>query len=129
MTARTQKMLMWIGGGALAVVAIAAIAKSATATPPPATPAAVPPGTPVTNLVKGQKYTFAAVLPSPNTDEATLVAQLTSAGWGGVTVFMLGGGLNQPYNGVTVPLGGYGATGTWTRENGPVPTGVVAVTA
>lgn len=124
MRASTKKALLWVGGGAavLGAVALARASQSA-----PATPAVVPAGTPVTQLVKGQRYTIAALLP-PGVDQATLVAQLTNAGWSNIAILALGGS-GQPIAGVTVPVGGYAATATWNGASGPVPTGVVAVTA
>jgi hypothetical protein len=125
MTRKTKKTLMWVGGGALLALAVGGVAYAAAK--PKATPAQIVAGTPVTTLLPGQKYAFAALLPVGITDEVALTKALTAAGWTGVTITAMNGAGSS--TGVVTPVGGYAATAVWNGNASPVPTGVVAVTA
>lgn len=128
---------MLVGGAALAAVAVGGIylatRPAAAAVPAGPTPA-TPTYTAVTTFTAGSNYGFAAQLPAGVADVATLMAQLTTAGWTNVTILYFG----PTAAAATIPAGlpfslpgpvtsAYVASGTWSGATGtPVPAGVSA---
>lgn len=126
----TKKTKMWLIGGvaAAAVVAGGVYVYEKNKTAPPAAPAALPSGAPVTAFTAGQSYKFAALLPSSINDTSALETALTNAGWKDVNIlYFMGTGDSGPF---PVNTSGYVAQGTWNGASGTaLPSGVVAVVA
>ncbi len=121
-------MLMWVVGGGVAVAAGIYLYEKQTKVTP-VTPAQLPAGTVVTTLIPNQKYTIAALLPAGVLDQVALADALKAAGWTTPNILYFMGQGAVP-SGVTAPgAGGYVASATWGGVSGPVPAGVVVITA
>ena len=126
---KTKTLMLWIGGGALAALAIGGVAYAAT-TKPPAVPAApTPTGTPVGMLQPGQGYLFGAPTPTGVTTAQALATALKAAGWTNVKVWAFGGQTGSTnFPGLpAAPANGYMASGVWNGTTTNVPSGVVAI--
>jgi hypothetical protein len=130
-----KKTLMWIGGAAVAALAVGGVAYAMTKKP--AIPAApVTPNTPTLTatsvLSAGKNYGFTAQLPATGAaDVASLTALLNAAGWQNVQIVYFG----PTANGAAPPVAvsgalatAYAASGTWGgADNTPTPAGVSVV--
>ena len=118
---------MWVGGAALAALAVGGLYYAKSAAAAPATPAGnLLPGQ-VTTLTQGQTYTITALLPAGISDAPSLAAALKAAGWTKITVWGMSPGNLGSLNSMAVPAGAYVAQGTWGGVTGPAPVSVVVI--